>query len=278
MNNVSLFPQITDINDPNYLYPENVFANSVGTLLSKDSDCNHFGWSSSIQKHQELCLQHNLGEEQVSQSDLISNYLDNSLFSEIRKPNHLHIQEQQIDSQACKQNEDCVQDKDSNNKILIFSPPTLSDNQSCHKLKPVRKDVRLKPLLRMVRKYFRDIFKSQNAKIVRKRYINCRANEISLCMEALLAELFPQLEITEDLIYYTMGILNLRTIQRLSCNQSVKDEISDFQLCCKKFSQKRLTKAMQSKSLKVLCGYLVENCEDPKMDALREELGSEQTK
>ncbi|CAI2382405.1 unnamed protein product [Moneuplotes crassus] len=275
MNKVSLSPQITDINDPSYLYPENVFANSLDTLLLENSDCDLFGWSFLKQEPQELCLKPNLEQQQESPSNPISSCLDNSLFSENRKPNHLYIQEQQIDSQPCKENEDCLQDKDLNSQIQTHSTPTISENTSSRKLKPARKDVLQKPLLRMVRRYFRDIFKSQNTKIVRKRYINCRAKEISLCMKHLLSELFPQLEITEDLIYYTMGILNLRTIQRLSCSRSVKDEISDFQLCCKKFSQKRLTKAMQSKSLRVLCGYLVENCEDPKMETLREELCSE---
>ena len=77
-------------------------------------------------------------------------------------------------------------------------------------------DTEYKASIRLVRRFFRDFFKAKNPELVKKRYTNCKISDIYQSMaETLKCKLSEEL-VTKDLVYYTIGILNLRNSKHLS--------------------------------------------------------------
>ena len=79
-----------------------------------------------------------------------------------------------------------------------------------------RKDVQLKHAIRGLRKYFRTQFKTHSTGLTRRRYINCKPKEIFSGVKHLLQSVLKIQSFDEDLVFYLMGILNVRPITHLT--------------------------------------------------------------
>ncbi|CAI2386211.1 unnamed protein product [Moneuplotes crassus] len=139
------------------------------------------------------------------------------------------------------------------------------------KAKP-RLDAEIKQALRFVKKFMKKLFRSLNIKITNERYINCTPMQIFEAMKTTLITIIPGDLLAGDLVYYTVGILNLKKPSELGCKQKIKKEISIFKETSSNFTYKRLKKSMQSSSLRILCRFILSQASDHIGVALRKAL------
>ncbi|CAI2374029.1 unnamed protein product [Moneuplotes crassus] len=131
---------------------------------------------------------------------------------------------------------------------------------------------KLRDSLRLVRKYLLYQFKHQNSEIVSKRYFNCSCAEIAQRITATLNKLLPPDIVTVDLVYYTIGILSLKDLRYFDCSSEVKQQVRLFLDAVRKFSFAKFKQVMASRSVQVLCRYLVLHSDDPRAVRLKEAL------
>ena len=106
--------------------------------------------------------------------------------------------------------------------------------------------------MRLLKRFYRDTFKAKNKAIVRRRYKNCETEDIKKNMTEVLINTLGKEIVTEDLIYYTIGILNFKKSKDLPCNDEVKKEIEDFLVCVRKFSKRKFIEAFKSENFRIL--------------------------
>lgn len=58
-----------------------------------------------------------------------------------------------------------------------------------------RKDVAYKSAIRLLKRFYKNIFKNKNLEIVKRRYVNCSQETIFSTMKSTLAEILPEEEI-----------------------------------------------------------------------------------
>ncbi|CAI2364236.1 unnamed protein product [Moneuplotes crassus] len=169
------------------------------------------------------------------------------------------------DSSQEEQKESIVEPKESEiqkSRRISGDSPTAAD----------RVDFKLRDSLRFLRRHFLQLYKQANRRIVQKRYVNCSTRQIVDSVRATLEQSFSLQSITEDLVLYTTGILNLKPCSRLNCSDQVSQEIRLFLEAVRKFSLKKFKRLMASSNLQTLCRHLVASCQDDKIDALRQAL------
>ncbi|CAI2370972.1 unnamed protein product [Moneuplotes crassus] len=132
-----------------------------------------------------------------------------------------------------------------------------------------RTDVLYKPVLRFVRRFFKNTFKLKNPDVVQKRYSRCSAGYLYEKMQAMLEEMIPQENIAPNLIYYTIGLVGAKCEEKLPCSILIKSEIKDLKSCSKAFSNLKFAKALESESLQTLCWYLIQQVKDPSVSLLK---------
>ncbi|CAI2363350.1 unnamed protein product [Moneuplotes crassus] len=128
----------------------------------------------------------------------------------------------------------------------------------------IREDSLYKSSIRQMRKFYRDLFKDNNRNIVRRRYKNCKTRQIYEKLHSTLEKEVLEGSLTPDLVYFTMGIIDIRKTSHLPCSQACKLEISLFLELTRRFSKKRLRNALRSENLRTLCWTFVksrDNCE-----------------
>ncbi|CAI2380574.1 unnamed protein product [Moneuplotes crassus] len=91
-------------------------------------------------------------------------------------------------------------------------------------------------------------------------------------MEATLNSFIPEESLTQDLVYYTIGITGIRSLPKIPCKRGIQKEIAAFQECTYAFSRKKFEKALNSESLIILCNYITQKSEDPRISVLRDEV------
>jgi translation initiation factor RLI1 len=121
-----------------------------------------------------------------------------------------------------------------------------------------REDVVLKSAIRSFRKFFKNHYKNEFKKLVKKRYVNCKPKEIYDSVFSLIQDTFGMQDFDEDMVYYLIGILNLRPINHLSCRMIIKKEVADFLVCVRRFSISKFLKIFESDCLKILIRIAVE--------------------
>ncbi|CAI2376840.1 unnamed protein product [Moneuplotes crassus] len=278
-----MLTQISDINDPNYLYPGNVFASSLSTPDSENFEPNFYNWESCKENSQVSDYHIKEKNEEISERSpavLSQTSYDNTGILttpklEAKSPNQFTNEKQKTGSLISKRINNSLKKKNFSRDTQSYFSLVASEISSCEPSKPVRKDLNQKASLRMLRRYYRNSFKSKNIEIVRKRYIHCSDEYIYQRMRVFLEILMPQEDLSDNLIYFTTGIISLREVSSLPCSQAIKEEIKMFHLCCRSFSQRRFTIAMQSESLRSLCSHLIENSNNPAVENLRQKLCSE---
>ncbi len=116
-------------------------------------------------------------------------------------------------------NEGLINMEDENRMDAGISKLPSESEDSCVKetgADLVREDVIYKASIRMMRKFYRDLFKKENRRIVRKRYVNCRPSQIFQKLKSTLSDKIPEAQLTKEVVYFTMGITNLKKITQLS--------------------------------------------------------------
>ncbi|CAI2373479.1 unnamed protein product [Moneuplotes crassus] len=135
-----------------------------------------------------------------------------------------------------------------------------------------RVDFKLRNSLRFLRRYFLQLYKQANRRIVQKRYVNCSTRQIVDSVRATLEQSFQNMEVSEDLAKYTAGILSLKSSSSLKCSSQVSQEIRLFLEAVRKFRLKNFKRLMASANLQTLCRHLMASCQDDKIDVLRQAL------
>ena len=146
----------------------------------------------------------------------------------------------------------------SENSASLVNSSSASNMSCSSKKKYHREDVVLKAAIRSFRKFFRESYKAKFKKLVKKRYVNCKPREIYDSVFSLLQETFGMQNLDEDMVYYLIGILNLRPINHLSCRAIIKKEVTDFLACVRTFSNNRFLRIFDSDCLRVLIKLAVE--------------------
>ena len=138
-----------------------------------------------------------------------------------------------------------------------------------------RQDVVNKASLRHLKKYYLNIFKAQNSKIVRTRFCNTKSSEFMMAITKTFKDEFDSIKAPKDLNYYLMGILKLRDIRRMSCSDETKRNVVDFLDCWRNYSKIKFDRLSRGKNFQVLwkiyisknpfsenCELLIQNLED----------------
>lgn len=118
----------------------------------------------------------------------------------------------------------------SQEKLESFSltTPIKNLNPKPTSKSKTRKDTAHKSAMRYLKQYFKNIFKKNNPKIVRMRFVNCPPAELFREMEATLGDLFPEESQSSDLVHYTLGITGILPWEQLDCSPSLKKEVKTF--------------------------------------------------
>ncbi|CAI2362314.1 unnamed protein product [Moneuplotes crassus] len=149
---------------------------------------------------------------------------------------------------ACTLNETLKADE----KNLI-----LLSNSSKEK---TRGDMEVKKAFRLIRKFYKNFFKSNNSEIVRKRYTNCDSSQLFIGMRNMLQIIMPDDLITDDIVHYTIGILGIIKKHKLECSEALKQEVADFLETSRHFTIKKLKFLLKSKRLQTLCrAFITQN-------------------
>ncbi|CAI2387441.1 unnamed protein product [Moneuplotes crassus] len=155
----------------------------------------------------------------------------------------------------------------------LASPTEASElTKFCQQRTKIKPDSVKKSILRSMKRFYATLFKRNNTHILRKRYSNCTTNQLHEGLRNTLELVIPQHLVDDNLIYFTMGIINLRKVSKLPCSSEIKTEILNFLEPTRVFSHTKLQKALQSVSFRILCKYFIRNCNDPKTSFLIEAL------
>ncbi|CAI2375283.1 unnamed protein product [Moneuplotes crassus] len=244
---------LCDINDPSYLYPGSVFA----TIAKTESDdiFSPFNTSrGSPQSQSDRSSTDKLSGQQASNEtcdtprfDDFSNYLRTTVNGE---------------------------EAEGTFGVNPKSDPTIPTQKISIKgmTNSNRRDVAYKSAIRLLRKFYRDLFKTQNPDVVQKTYLKCTLQEVYEKVHVMLTALIPQENLTNDLVYYTIGMVGIKKASELPCSWAIKTQITAFQRCTRQFSRVRFDNALESESLRTLAGCLVQKLDDPRVNIFIEEL------
>ena len=115
-----------------------------------------------------------------------------------------------------------------------------------------RQDVVNKASLRYLKKYYLNIFKIRNAKIVRARFCNAKSSEVMHAIKRTFRQEFLNINLPQDFSYYLMGALKLKDISRMSCSEETKSDANAFIDWWRNYSKFKFNRLFKNKSLQVL--------------------------
>jgi hypothetical protein len=113
-----------------------------------------------------------------------------------------------------------------------------------------RVDIDLKKSIRTLRRYFRNQFKNSHPELVSRRVVNCTSTEVYVAVKDTLINKLHFQDCNKELVYYLVGILNLKSLRSTKLRNSLKQEVDKFLECVRKFSKARFFNVMKSKLLK----------------------------
>ena len=126
-----------------------------------------------------------------------------------------------------------------------------------------------KAALRQMRKFYSNIFKKNNPKIVRRRFCNAKSSEVKRAIKSIVENEFGSVDCFKDLQYYLLGILKIKDILRMNWNNTIKSEVMDFIEWIRDYSSIKFTKLFKSKWLRILCKHFIsKNERNDKMKSL----------
>ena len=122
-----------------------------------------------------------------------------------------------------------------------------------------RQDVVNKAWLRHMRKYYTNIFKRENIKILRSRYWNTKTTEIVRNIKRTFKDLFNVDSLPIDFYHYLIGILKLKDISKMKWSHQVIREVADFHDWLRNYSNIKYEDLFKSEWLRILWRKFVEN-------------------
>ena len=129
-----------------------------------------------------------------------------------------------------------------------------------------RQDVVNKAFLRHLKRYYLNIFKNSNARIVRARFWNAKSSEVMQAIKRTFKWEFENICVPQELYYYLMGILKLKDISRMYCSDETKRDVLALLDCWRHYSKTKFDQLFWSSHIQVLCKNFVsknpsnENC------------------
>ncbi|CAI2363510.1 unnamed protein product [Moneuplotes crassus] len=245
--------ELCDINDRSYLHPGSVFAAIVNT--ESDDIFSSFGTSrGSPQSQYDRSSTDKLSVQQASH-EVCDTSQPKAFGSYLRKTG----------------NGEEVEGTFGDN--LKYYPVVPTQKISIKSMTSSnRRDVAYKSAIRLLRKFYRDIFKTQNPDIIQKTYQKSTLEHVYERVHAMMAELIPPESFTRDLVYYTIGMVGIKKASELPCCWAIKTQITTFQRCTRQFSRTRFDNALESENLKTLARCLVQELDDPRVNIFIEEL------
>ncbi|CAI2386688.1 unnamed protein product [Moneuplotes crassus] len=277
-------PCMTENNE--WVYPDNVFVD----VENQTSDVNKIGWGfvnqlckakkknedyrldllRKLLKNQDYGCQ---DEEILDQSDHLENKEEDHLLtiSKCHKTLLQHKITNDIPTGFSAQLGLIKEKNDMTTQDLLDQKSSLSHS---YKEPGARRDVKLKTSVRQMRRFYRDIFKSKNRLLVRKRYVNCSIAEVIKGFRSCLANIVPTDLITQDLIYFGIGITGIKKSETLRCRKEIKQEIKNFLQLTRRFSERRLRNLVKSCNIKTLLRYFILNKDTPESRRLKEFMNS----
>ena len=144
-----------------------------------------------------------------------------------------------------------VRSENQKEEISLYEPSCLNFSESS-KTDKRRKDVKYKASIRFIRRFYRDLFKTHNKSIVRRRYTNCKIKDIYYTMYKTLENKVPEELLTEDVVYFTIGILSLKETSKLRCTTEVKEDISNFLTCVRNYTKIGYFSVLKSPRVQIL--------------------------
>ena len=115
-----------------------------------------------------------------------------------------------------------------------------------------RQDVVNKSILRQMRKYYLNVFKNTNSKIVRLRFCNVKSSEITRAIKGIISREFESESYPNDLHYYLIGILKIKDVSRMKWDLAIKRDVSDFLNCTREYSNIKFESLFKSIWLRTL--------------------------
>ena len=111
----------------------------------------------------------------------------------------------------------------------------------------MRQDVVNKASLRHMKKFYVDVFKQQNLKLVRARFCNAKSTEISRAIKRTFDKDFETESLPVDFYHYLIGVLKVRNISLAKCSNQTKREVFEFLDCCRKYSKLKFEALFKSR-------------------------------
>ena len=137
-----------------------------------------------------------------------------------------------------------------------------------------RQDVVNKAWLRHMRKYYADMFKRENTKIVRKRYCNIKPSEIMRAIKLTFNKELDNENLPSDFYYYIIGILKIKDVFRMNCSNQTKHEVFDFHDWWRNYSKLKYDALFTSKWLNILLkNFVLKNPSNKKYQLLIHKYG-----
>ena len=91
-----------------------------------------------------------------------------------------------------------------------------------------RQDVVNKASLRQMKKYYNNIFKMKNMRLVRTRYRNIKISEITRAVKKTFKTDFENESLPNYFYFYIIGVLKLKDISSINCDDTTIQEVNDF--------------------------------------------------
>ncbi|CAI2369717.1 unnamed protein product [Moneuplotes crassus] len=244
---------LCDINDPCYLYPGSVFA----TIANAEPDDIFSVFSTSRSSPQSQ-------SDQLSPTKLSGQQVSH-VACDIPQPNDFGSYLRK--SVNGEEVEGTFGDNPNSGQATSTQKISIKGMTSSN-----RRDVAYKSAIRLLRTFYRNLFKIQNPDIVQKTYQKSTLEHVYERVHAMLAELIPPESFTRDLVYYTIGMVGIKKASELPCCWGIKTQITTFQRCTKKFSRIRFDNALESENLRTLARCLVQELDDARVNIFIEEL------
>lgn len=103
-----------------------------------------------------------------------------------------------------------------------------STTSSSSKFSGYRKDVAYKTAIRILKRFFKNTYKSYNRDINEKDQRMLSIEDVFTRMKCVLTSFIPQELLTQDLVYYTIGITGIVSISKIPSMLAIQKEVTDF--------------------------------------------------
>ena len=91
-----------------------------------------------------------------------------------------------------------------------------------------RQDVVNKASLRHMKKYYTNIFKMKNMRLLRTRYCNSKMSCILRAVKKTFKAYFESESLPDYFYYYIIGVLKLKDVSLMNCDNKTIQDVNNF--------------------------------------------------